>query len=158
SFVRIPRNPSFSFGVDVTNRGGAGEASSIAADYCMSVNLVTNEQYQQFLDATHRTGQPRHWSGGAYREGKATPPGRWVSLTDAEAYCAWQSTRLSGWSVRLPTEAEWENAARGPEHTTYPWGNSPETTYHDGSLSTRYNYNGVCAAHYLAHERETLAT
>jgi toxoflavin biosynthesis protein ToxD len=52
----------------------------------------------------------------------------WISALDAQAYCAWLTTRYPGWVVRLPTEAEWENAACGPSSTTYPWGTaaSPE--------------------------------
>jgi formylglycine-generating enzyme required for sulfatase activity len=48
-----------------------------------------------------------------------------VSWDDARAFTAWLTTRLSGLVARLPTEAEWEYAARGSDGRRYPWGNEP---------------------------------
>ena len=45
-----------------------------------------------------------------------------LSWTDAQAYCAWLSAR-DGVTYRLPTEAEWEFAARGVDRRLFPWGN-----------------------------------
>jgi formylglycine-generating enzyme required for sulfatase activity len=82
---------------------------------------LTNEQYGRFLAATQRT-VPLHWADSNFND-----PGQpvvAVSWFDAVAYCDWLS-RLSGHKYRLPTEAEWERAARaGAEQRLYPWGDA----------------------------------
>ncbi len=77
---------------------------------------VTNEQYQQFISETgHRA--PSHWRGGKFLPAEAKMPVINVSWDDAEAYAKWIGKRL-------PTETEWEFAARGTESKLYPWGNN----------------------------------
>lgn len=156
TFVRIPANPQFAFATGLQNTG-SGESSPITADYCLGIHLVTNAQYQAFVAATGRSSVPRYWTGGTYPAGKGDHPVLWVSGNDAVDYCAWLTTKYSGWTMRLPTEAEWENAASGPSKFAYPWGNSADASYVNGTLSTRYNYNGDCAASYLANQGSALA-
>ncbi len=75
---------------------------------------VTNREYQEFVNETgHRA--PPHWEGGTMPEEVADHPVVWVSYSDAEAYCEWRGGRL-------PSEAEWERAAKGDRARTYPWG------------------------------------
>lgn len=82
---------------------------------------VTNEAYRQFVAATKHP-PPAHW-----RHGEPTPdtlkhPVVNVSHADACAYCAWL-TEQTGHLFRLPSEPEWEKAARGAiDHRIYPWG------------------------------------
>ena len=54
--------------------------------------------------------------------GRGEHPVVWVTWQDAQEFCAWVS-QISGQAVRLPTEAEWEKAARGSDERLYPWGN-----------------------------------
>jgi len=86
----------------------------------MSVYPVTREEYAPFLEAT-RHDPPRDWTYPA-RAGDDRPVVG-VSWHDAVAYCAWCAT--TGDPQRLPTEAEWERAARGgAEGAAFPWGES----------------------------------
>jgi sulfatase modifying factor 1 len=83
---------------------------------------VTNAEYAQFLASTGRQ-KPLHWDDPLFSD-----PGQPVvapSWFDALAYCEWLSEQ-TGRRYRLPTEAEWERAARGGlEQRLYPWGDAP---------------------------------
>lgn len=81
---------------------------------------VTNAQYLEFVIATG-ADFPRTWPGLTFPEGQGDYPVTSVSWRLARAYCKWLS-ELSGHTIRLPTEAEWERAARGDDDRTYPWG------------------------------------
>ena len=76
---------------------------------------VTNEAYRKFVEATGYDPPPT-WKDGAFAPGEEEVPVTGVTWYDAAAYAAWGGKRL-------PTEAEWEFAARGIEGRKYPWGN-----------------------------------
>lgn len=78
-------------------------------------NEVTNEQYQKFLDET-KYPPPPSWKGGHFPQGAETLPVTDVTWEDAMTYA-----RSVG--KRLPTEEEWEFAARGTDGRLFPWGN-----------------------------------
>ena len=81
---------------------------------------VTNSQYACFVAATNRT-PPEHWLGTTPPDELRTHPVVNVSWIDATAYCEWLGEQSNA-AIRLPTEAEWEKAARGADGRTYPWG------------------------------------
>lgn len=66
-----------------------------------------------------RFSQPREWDAPAFYHSRQPVVG--VCAWEAQAYCLWLSA-ASGQAVRLPTEAEWEAAARGPRGLAWPWG------------------------------------
>jgi serine/threonine protein kinase len=103
---------------------------------------TTNSQYEQYLNATG-SETPEVWPG------EAKHPVRGVTWDQAAAYCSWTGKRL-------PTEAEWEAAGRGPGASPqiYPWGNDPtaggktislpdQDTYEVGSQSFNESLSGV---------------
>ncbi|MDZ4797409.1 MAG: SUMF1/EgtB/PvdO family nonheme iron enzyme [Bryobacteraceae bacterium] len=99
---------------------------------------VTVQEFAAFLENGGYRARD-HWAEGGF--GQFEQPDRWeeqgphlnrpvtgVSWYEAAAYCAWAGGRL-------PTEAEWERSARGPNSSGYPWGNEP------GLDPSRANYN-----------------
>lgn len=83
---------------------------------------VTNAEYQCFLAATN-SSMPPCWTDANFHDPKM--PVVAVSWNEATAYCDWLRD-ATGKRYRLPTEAEWERAARGgSEGLLYPWGNAP---------------------------------
>jgi len=90
-------------------------------EYWIGRYAVTNAQYAAFVRGTGRR-PPEHWEGGRPPEGKENHPVVNVSWWDALAYCRWLA-EITDKPYRLPTEAQWEKAARGTDGRVYPWGN-----------------------------------
>ena len=87
--------------------------------FYLGVTAVTNAQYARFLKATgHRP--PLYWRDKTLNAPNQPVVG--VTWEDAVAFCQWL-TKVSGVLYRLPTEQEWERAARGTAGLRYPWGN-----------------------------------
>ncbi len=128
AFARIPAG-RFVMG-DTTGEGQDDERPAHAVEvdaFECAVSPVTQAQYAAFLQATGRE-PPREWPGIGAR---SDLPVTGVSWLDAEAYCGWRTR--SGEPMRLPTEAEWERAARGGlDGARYPWGDTIPSWVPDG--------------------------
>lgn len=103
--------------------------------FVMDVYEVTTAQYAGFLSATNRAA-PWQWESVQQAQ-HADRPVIGVDWHDAEAYCRWKVKRL-------PTEAEWEKAARGTDGRLYPWGNqTPTKELANFALGARFSYSQV---------------
>ena len=78
---------------------------------------VTNGEYRVFVEASGHPA-PTHWPDGAIPAGRELHPVTYVSWSDALAFCRWAGGLL-------PSEAQWERAARGDDDRTWPWGDEP---------------------------------
>lgn len=102
-----------------SNEGDADEQFAHRVDlpaFYIDMHEVTIEQYARFVAATGYAA-PIDWPGGRAKPGCERLPVTSVTWYDAASYATWAGKRL-------PTEAEWEKAARGTDGRAYPWGNS----------------------------------
>ena len=111
-------------GSEVTTGGGNTNKPlkrSIIGKFSIAETEVTNAQYAEFIkESGHKP--PAGWNKEAFPEGTENYPVVNITWQDATDYCEWLGKKL-GMTVRLPSEAEWELAARGKEQYKYPWGN-----------------------------------
>lgn len=114
--------------LELMDQGVAEEHEPFGPEDRLSVEVfqiartpVTNAQYSLFSNATGHAC-PAHWTRRKYPSDTALHPVTNVTWNDANRYCAWLSG-ITNRNIRLPSEAEWEKAARGDkDDRPYPWG------------------------------------
>jgi formylglycine-generating enzyme required for sulfatase activity len=126
--VLIPAGP-FIMGTNIRFPDEGPQHTVTLKAFYMDKYEVTNLQYKKFIDATHRRS-PDHFVNRTYPEGKADHPVTYVNWYDAKAYCEWAGKRL-------PTDQEWEKAARGTDGRMFPWGN--EFNVNNANTPLRWN-------------------
>lgn len=121
--LALVRIPAGEFGMGSSDKGSNAQRNEkpqhkvYLDEYLMGMHEVTMSQFRAFIQATgFRTDSK------SFPMGKDDHPVTMVSWDDAIAFCRWAS-QVTGRDVHLPTEAQWEKAARGTEERIYPWGN-----------------------------------
>lgn len=128
----IPAGP-FTLGNDNSDPNEAPAQEMDLPAFMVDAFEVSNADFAAFAEATgyvtyrEQEGSPQNWRS-AYAEGKDNHPVVFVTFEDAQVFCEWAGKRL-------PTEFEWEKAARGPEGFLYPWGNQYDSTVLNGKDS-----------------------
>jgi len=97
---------------------GDKKTQALTGEYWMGKTPVTEAQFAAFAKVMRHRGAAG--TDKCVAQGRDHPMTQ-VNCEDAEAFCQWLS-KISGLKVRLPTEQEWEKAARGVDGRTYPWG------------------------------------
>jgi sulfatase modifying factor 1 len=111
--IQIPQG-EFVMGANDGSRNERPEHTVFLGSYYIDQFEVTMERYQVFLDETYHDLPPL-WDDGAALEEAKDRPAVGMAWGSAKTYCEWAGKRL-------PTEAEWEKAARGTDGRRYPWG------------------------------------
>ena len=153
SFLLVARIPAgeFLMGAEDGEEDERPAHRAYIDEFSIGVHPVTNAEYAQFVRETghpspavralplmvpgaleddfHALAAAYLWSNGTPPEGRERHPVTLVGFDDATTYCGWLASK-SDKPVRLPTEAEWEKAARGGLDGKYfPWGDTLDPSY-----------------------------
>ena len=123
-WVEVPAG-EFWMGSDETTKDEKPAHEVFLDTFRIALVPITNSQYRYFVEATGHTPPP-HWEDGRVPRGEESHPVVRVTWHDALAYCRWLA-EVTGKPITLPSEAQWEKAARGhQDRREYPWGNDWE--------------------------------
>ena len=104
--------------------GVPGKPIDIVKPFYLGKTEVTYEQYDYYVWQQHRSGKTEVAFPNTAKGGRGNRPVVNVNWFDAVAYASWLGEQTNN-QCHLPTEAEWEYAARAETTTAYPWGNEP---------------------------------
>ncbi len=121
--VKIPGG-KFRMGRNDGDKTEQPEHEAEVKNFWMDKTEVTNGEYEDFIKSSGYMSTPSNWESGKPLARDENLPVRFVNVEDAQAFAEWRSTRDKV-KYRLPTEEEWEYAARnGGANNLYPWGDS----------------------------------
>lgn len=131
--IEIPEG-QFSMGTDGANPEERPQHEVYLHRFEIAKYPVTNQQYELYI--SHNPDLPTlpHWIGRTAPTDRINHPAVQITWHEALAYTTWFSHQ-TGQTYRFPTEAEWENAARGTDGRAYPWG----TDFDASKCNTRGN-------------------
>jgi len=113
------------------------------SDFWIDRYEVTNSDYAKFVDGA-KNSPPEYWTDGEIPAGLRNHPVSQISWDQAQDYCSWAGKRL-------PTEIEWEVAARGPFGWKYPWGNDPDSVKQETEGTRPVDSNPANISYYGAY-------
>ncbi len=132
-FVYVPSG-TFAMGSESGDADEKPQQRIMVDGFYVSKFEITNVQYEKY-DSSHAQHREKKWSKG---DGDPVVYATWY---DAGRFCRWLMVKdQEGALYRLPTEAEWECAARGADGRSYPWGNSLKPS--DGSAGCNFKDEG----------------
>lgn len=154
-FIYVPGGPCI-VGSDVSPTDASPREQVVVASFLIGRAEVSMGEYKQYIEALMEAGNEQEARARLPRQVSDDSPLLWdlrngrvaymftfmhdsfplmgVSWEDASAYCAWLSKR-ERIEYRLPTQVEWEKAARGVDGRVYPWGNRFDWSFCNGGLS-----------------------
>ncbi len=137
--------------------------SFTVAAFSIAKYPLTNDQFRLFVDAKgyedkqwwtqagwgtrqkRQWTEPRYWQDAKWNDGDSPVVG--VSWYEAQAYCRWLSA-LTGESITLPTEQQWQRAAQGDDGRAYPWGSEWDGTRCNNSVRPQSSERTSKITHY----------
>ena len=131
-------NSQYALFVEAGGYSEAGRSFWTKAGWAERLERSDKKRTERFNLTLKPWTEPRFWKNRLYN--LANQPVVGMSWYEAVAYCNWLTEQLREIGeerfIRLPTEAEWEKAARGPDGRKYPWGNEPPTPEHANYVDT----------------------
>jgi formylglycine-generating enzyme required for sulfatase activity len=126
NMVYVPEG-EFTMGTNIGEPDERPERKVYVKAFYIDRYEVTNGQYARFVEKTKRK-KPKNWEVEGLKEDKKNHPVVFVTYADARSFCEWAGKRL-------PTEEEWEKAARGADGRPYPWGKEFNAGFANTSVS-----------------------